>query len=49
MTEFQLLGLTIFFVTFILTYLLLWHIERVMWRDWFYGKRSWWNVLYKNR
>lgn len=49
MTEFPLLELTIFFVTFILNYLLLCHIEYKMWEDWFHGKQSWWNILYKNR
>jgi len=49
MTEFPLLELTIFGVTFILNYLLLCHIEYKMWEDWFHGKQSWWNILYKNR
>lgn len=48
MTEFPLLELIIFCVTFILNYLLLCYIEYKMWEDWFYGKRSWWNILYKN-
>ena len=41
--------LLIFFPTFVLTYLLLTHIEYKMWEDWFYGNNSWWNILYKNR
>lgn len=45
----ELVGLIIFMVTFVLVYLLLCHIEYIMWADWFYGKNSWWNILYKNR
>lgn len=45
----ELIGLLIFMVTFVLTFSLLNHIEHLMWKDWFYGKNSWWNILYKNR
>lgn len=41
--------LLIFFPTFVVTFLLLNHIERKMWKDWFDGKNSWWNVLYRKR
>lgn len=49
MTEFGLIDLAVFCFTFLVTYLLLCHIEYKMWEDWFHGKRSWWNILYKNR
>lgn len=39
----------LFVVTFWYTYKLLDYIEHLMWKDWFYGKNSWWNILYKNR
>lgn len=45
----ELIILMIFLITFVLTFLLLTHIEYKMWEDWFYGKKSWWNILYKNR
>ena len=45
----ELISLVIFFITFVLTFRLLNYIEHMMWRDWFYGKNSWWNILYKNR
>lgn len=45
----ELIILMIFWGTFVLTFLLLTHMEYKMWEDWFYGKKSWWNILYKNR
>lgn len=45
----ELISLMVFMSTFTFTYLLLTHIEYKMWEDWFYGKGSWWNLLYKNR
>ena len=45
----ELIFLIIFFPTFVSVYLLLTHIEYKMWEDWFTGKNSWWNILYKNR
>ena len=45
----DLIVLTIFWSVFVLTYSLLMGIEYKMWEDWFYGKKSWWNILYKNR
>lgn len=41
--------IVLFLNTFVLTYLTLCHMEYKMWEDWFKGKRSWWNILYKNR
>lgn len=45
----ELFILLIFFTTFVFTYLTLTHIEYKMWEDWFYGKNSWWNILYRKR
>lgn len=45
----ELISLIVFLITFVLTFYLLNHIEYMMWKDWFYGKNNWWNILYKNR
>lgn len=45
----ELISLITFMVTFLFVFWLLTHIEYKMWEDWFYGKNSWWNILYKNR
>lgn len=45
----EIMALIIFIIVFVLTFALLCHIEYVMWCDWFYGRNSWWNILYKNR
>ena len=39
----------IFLSVYVITFLTLCHIEYKMWEDWFYGRNSWWNILYKRR
>lgn len=45
----MLIELIVFCIVFIANYFLLCEIEFRMWNDWFEGKNSWWNILYKNR
>lgn len=45
----KLITLIICFGISVFTYLLLCHIEYMMWEDWFSEKNSWWNILYRDR
>ena len=45
----SLLQLLIFCTTFLFVWFLLYTIDYIMWEDWFEGRNSWWNILYKRR